>query len=83
MVALPEIIPTPSMTVEEFLEWPGDGSSVKHQLVDGEVRAMAPASIRHGRIQGNIARMIGNYLDDGPCQIVVEPGVVLRYEKFS
>jgi Uma2 family endonuclease len=78
MLALPEIIPTPSMTVEEFLEWPGDGSSVKHQLVDGEVRAMAPASVRHGRIQGNIARLIGNHLDDGPCQIVVEPGVVPR-----
>ncbi|HZK92064.1 MAG TPA: Uma2 family endonuclease [Stellaceae bacterium] len=78
MSALPQIIPPPTMTVDEFLDWSGDGSAAKHQLVDGEIRAMAPASIRHGRIQANIARLIGNHLGDGPCQIVVEPGIVPR-----
>ena len=36
------------MTVEEFLDWPGDGTGRTHQLIDGEPQAMAPASITHG-----------------------------------
>ncbi len=41
------------MTVAEFLEWAGaDQSSTRWQLCDGEPEMMAPASERHGRIQG-------------------------------
>jgi Uma2 family endonuclease len=43
MTALPKLVPS-RMTVEEFLDWPGDGSATKFELVDGEPRAMAPAS---------------------------------------
>jgi Uma2 family endonuclease len=66
------------MTVDEFLGWPGDGTSTKYQLVDGEIHAMAPASARHGRIQARISRLLGAHLDDGPCQLLVAPGVVPR-----
>ena len=38
------------MTVDEFIAWVGDG---RWQLVDGEPRAMAPASATHGIIQAN------------------------------
>jgi len=78
MVVQPEIIPPASMTVAEFLDWPGDGTSTKYQLVDGEIHAMAPASARHGRIQARISRLLGAHLDDGPCQLLVAPGVVPR-----
>ena len=40
-------LPTPAfsrMTVAEFIDWPGDGSELKHQLIDGEIQAMSPAS---------------------------------------
>jgi Uma2 family endonuclease len=69
-----------TMTVAEFLDWPGDGSGRKFQLVDGELRAMSPGSATHGTIQSNLCRLIGNTLvaSDTGCRIVTEPGVVTR-----
>jgi Uma2 family endonuclease len=47
MVTLPK--PAPSrMTIGEFLDWPGDGSGQKFELVDGELRAMTPRGVRTG-----------------------------------
>ncbi len=66
------------MTVAEFLDWPGDGTPDRHQLVDGEIRAMAPASITHGIIQANIARIVGNHLAGTRCHVVTAPGVIPR-----
>ena len=40
MATLPKLFPS-RMTVEEFLDWPGDGSGKKFELVDGE-------TTRHG-----------------------------------
>ena len=54
MTALPKLAPS-RMTVEELLDWPGDRSGKKFELVDGEPRAMAPASVSHGIIQANVA----------------------------
>ena len=48
------------MTVADFLDWPGDGSGRKYQLVDGELRAMSPGSATHGTIQMTLGRLIGN-----------------------
>ena len=66
------------MTVEEFLDWPGDGTARTHQLVDGEPQAMAPASITHGIIQANIAGVLRDHLRGSSCYLVVAPGVVPR-----
>jgi Uma2 family endonuclease len=49
MVALPKLAPS-RMTVSEFLAWPGDDSGARFELVDGEPRAMAPASGTHGTL---------------------------------
>ena len=57
MTALPKLVPS-RMTVEEFLDWPGDGSGKKFELVDGEPRAMTPASVSHRIIQANIAGIL-------------------------
>lgn len=65
------------MTVKEFLEWcPDDGH--RWELVDGTPRAMAPAKPRHGRLQGELARLLGNHLAErgGPCVVAVDPGVM-------
>ena len=65
------------MSVQEFLAWaPGDGRA--WQLVDGEPQAMAPANRTHGILQGELGRLIGNHLaaQNGPCVLVVTPGVV-------
>jgi Uma2 family endonuclease len=68
------------MTVPDFLDWPGDGTGLKFQLVDGMVRAMSPGSVTHGRIQATLGRLIGNSLAaaGGPCQLVTEPAVATR-----
>jgi Uma2 family endonuclease len=70
----------PSMTVADFLVWPGDGTGRKFQLVDGEVRAMSPGSTTHGRIQSTLARLIGNALSarSDPCDVITEPGIATR-----
>lgn len=77
MTALPKLTPS-RMMVEEFLDWPGDGSGRKFELVDGEARAMAPANGTHGRIQATVARLLGNHLAGTGCSAVIEPGVVPR-----
>ena len=46
--------PLPHMTADEFLLWPGDGTRRRFHLVDGEVRAMSPASWVHGKVQSNL-----------------------------
>ncbi len=67
----------PLMTVAEFLDWPGDGTSVRYELVDGVLRAMAPASNTHGTIHSNLTRQIGNHLEAvrPGCRIIVAPGI--------
>jgi Uma2 family endonuclease len=45
----------PYMSAAEFLLWPGDGRAKRYQLIDGEVRPMAPASRIHAVIQANLA----------------------------
>jgi Uma2 family endonuclease len=79
MQSTPHKLPQ-TMTVAEFLDWPGDGTGRTYQLVDGEVRAVSPGSATHGTIQANLARVIGNELaaSGTGCRIATEPGVVTR-----
>jgi Uma2 family endonuclease len=67
------------MTVEGFLKWdPDDGR--RYELVDGEPRAMAPASTLHGFLQNELGRLIGNHLLDraSGCEVLANPGVIPR-----
>jgi Uma2 family endonuclease len=64
------------MTAAEFLAWdPPDGSD-RWELVDGTPEAMAPASDRHGAIQAEAARLLGNHLVGArpDCRVIVESG---------
>lgn len=66
--------PPPRMTVEEFFAWDGGGHVGKLELVDGVVRAMAPASATHSLIQGNLVAAIHNHLRGrgSPCRVAPE-----------
>jgi len=77
--------PPSTMTVADFLAWPGDGSGRKFQLVDGELRAMSPGSATHGTIQMTLGRLIGNKLVEagGRCRVVSEPGIATRVRANS
>jgi len=41
---------------------------IKHELVDGDIYAMAGASANHERIVNNVMRRFGNHLDVSPCE---------------
>jgi Uma2 family endonuclease len=67
------------MTVDEFLVW-DSGDECRYELVDGEPRAMAPASTIHGFLQNELGSLIRNHLRDTArgCEVVTNPGVVPR-----
>jgi Uma2 family endonuclease len=69
-----------AMTVADFLDWPGDGTGRKFQLVDGALRAMSPGSATHGTIQMTLGGMIRDVLiaGGGRCRVVAEPGIATR-----
>ena len=67
------------MTADEFLKWDSDDGR-RYELVDGEPRAMAPASTIHGFLQNELGRLIGNHLREKArgCEVVANPGIVPR-----
>ncbi len=42
-------------------------AEVRHEYIDGEVFAMAGTSRNHNILTGNVARLLGNRLVEGPC----------------
>lgn len=75
-VAQAERASTP-MTVMQFRAW-ADRQPGRWELVDGQPRAMAPASTTHGLIQSRACFLIERHLEDAgsPCRVVVEAPVV-------
>jgi Uma2 family endonuclease len=71
-------LPT-TMTVRDFLAWNPQDSD-RWELIDGTPCAMAPATARHGAIQGEVGRLIGNHLAEQhpACRVVIEPGIQPR-----
>jgi Uma2 family endonuclease len=68
------------MTVADFLEWPGDGSGQRYELIDGELRAMAPAADSHNTIVMTFGALIWNHLQttSSTCRVVSAPGIQPR-----
>src|SRR6202521_3711792 len=79
MVAQPKLGPS-RMTVAEFLDWEGDDTDRKFELVDGEPQAMAPASGTHGTMQITIGSILRAHLRSNRpgCRVAAEPGIVPR-----
>ena len=71
-------LPLPPMTRDEFLAWDGGGHVGKLELVEGSVRAMAPASLAHGTIQLNVGTAIQVHLrgTKSRCRVATEPPIV-------
>lgn len=65
------------MTVDEFLRW-DDGTDTCHELVDGQVVAMAPPSGQHRTIAMNAGTLLNNRLRPrAPCRAEGEAGIVI------
>jgi Uma2 family endonuclease len=72
--------PPPRMTVAEFIEWPGDGTGGRSQLVDGEVREIPPGSVARSLIHTNLNYLVASHLKaaDGPYCALIRPSIVPR-----
>ena len=55
-------------TRQQYLEWE-DKQETKHEYHNGEIVAMAGTSRRHVRITVDVARALGNQLEDGRCEV--------------
>lgn len=77
--------PPAEMTVNEFLAWEGDGTDRIFELVDGTLRAMAPASETHGAIQIQIGYLLRRHsIAKGlKCTVVGAGGVRPRVNANS
>ena len=71
------------VTADEFLTTTTRLGPGKHQLIDGVIVAMAPASPTHGVIQINFGAIIRAHLREKklPCQVMGEAGVQPRLHK--
>ncbi len=67
----------PPMTIEAFRAW-ADRQPGRWELVDGQPRAMAPASVTHGLIQARAAYLLTRHLLDSgsPCLVATEAPVI-------
>jgi Uma2 family endonuclease len=66
------------LTAEDLLRLPDDGC--RYELVDGEVRKMAPAGSQHGRIAVNITLQLAGFVRANDLGVVfaAETGFKLR-----
>jgi Uma2 family endonuclease len=48
------------MTEDELLRMPDDGS--RYELIEGELRQMAPTGYEHGRSTGNLHALIAHHV---------------------
>jgi Uma2 family endonuclease len=69
-------LPEAPMTLDEFFVWDGGGHVGKLELIDGMVRAMAPASATHSFIQANITSALKVHLRGSPCRVGTEAPII-------
>jgi Uma2 family endonuclease len=69
---LPEL-----MTVDEFIAWPGDGTGLWYDLVDGRLRAHAAPNDLHATMHGTLAYLlIAHVREHLPfCRVAIGGGV--------
>jgi Uma2 family endonuclease len=70
------------MTVEEFLDWPGDGTGRRCDLVDGEPRALDAPSETHASMHARVAYLLTAHLDKHlpSCRVAIGGGVKPRLQ---
>jgi Uma2 family endonuclease len=69
------------ITIEEYLA--GElASEIKHEYEDGYVYAMSGTSKKHDRICQNLARKLGNHLENIPCDVYSNVKAHVSQTKF-
>lgn len=57
------------MTMDEFLDWESR-QELRHEFDGFAPVAMTGGTVRHGLIQANLIRVLGNRLRGGPCRVM-------------
>lgn len=60
--------PVSFVPVEDYLH-KESAHNLRHEYVDGQIYAMAGASMNHNRITSNLVRLLGNHLLERPCDV--------------
>ncbi|MFN0252365.1 MAG: Uma2 family endonuclease [Kofleriaceae bacterium] len=55
-------------TIQEYVRLE-EHSNLKHEYLDGEIRAMGGGSLDHARVGAKVARILGVQLDGQPCDV--------------
>jgi Uma2 family endonuclease len=55
-------------TIQDYVQLEEE-SNLKHEYLDGEIRAMGGGTIDHARIGSKIGRLLGNQLEGRPCEV--------------
>lgn len=69
---------TGRLTAEEAIRLYGEPGEHSYEFVDGELIPVSPASALHGRIMGEVGRVLGNFVHEhGGGRIYIDGGFVL------
>lgn len=72
------------MTVAEFLDWPGDGTDARYELIGGIPVAQAQPITEHGTIQANITGLAFLALGHRrPCRPITEAGLAKSFRHHT
>jgi Uma2 family endonuclease len=63
------VLAKPYISENEYLEIE-QHSDIKHEYINGEMWAMAGASLAHNILTSNVSRHLGNHLDGTRCTAV-------------
>ncbi|HEX7049431.1 MAG TPA: Uma2 family endonuclease [Longimicrobiales bacterium] len=70
--------PAHRLTAEEAIRRYGDPDAHGYEFVNGRLVPVSPASPVHGRVIGEVARVLGNFVHEhGGGRVYVDPGCVL------
>jgi Uma2 family endonuclease len=64
-------------TYEDWLSWDED---VRAEIIDGELYMMAPPTLIHQKVSGEIFGQLWSYLKDKPCEVFSSPVGVRLFE---
>lgn len=62
------VLQNPKITIEDYLK-NELVAEIRHEYIDGAIYAMSGASKNHEKIAFNLARKLGNHLENMPCDI--------------
>ncbi|WFT81840.1 MULTISPECIES: Uma2 family endonuclease [unclassified Methylobacterium] len=69
------------MTVDEFLAW-SETAPGRHELVGGEVVAMAPERVQHARLKFAVQKALDAGLAGHPCEMLPD-GMTVRIDEHT